>query len=275
MTLTAGPSGTTTLLEEARWLVRDVGEPCWLSGPTAAALHGFDGFVLRRPLHVTIPRGRNVRRIGVVVHTSTVLPPIDRETVSGLPITSPTRTLIDLAGEEPARLAAALDSALRDGLTSDDLLHRRITALRAKGRHGVPNLLAAVDGHEVTRGGHSWLEREYLRLIAGAGLPRPATQATLSKAADRLVRVDCWFRGTPVVVELLGYRFHRSKLQLARDTERLNALLTDGFAPYQFTYDQVVTVPDVVLETTEQALARHRPSSGADASAVTDPPGGA
>jgi hypothetical protein len=244
------------LLADLRALVLDVGEPCWVTGPTAAALHGLDGFVLRRPLHLTVMRDRNVRRIGVVVHTTSELPAIDRESHDGLPITSPTRTIIDLArSEAAARLTAAIDAALRDGRTSEDLLHRRITALRAKGRFGIPVLLDALEGREITRGGHSWLEREFLRLVAAAGLPRPGTQQVLGRAGDRLVRVDCRFPVTPVVVELLGYRFHRTKEQLSRDAERLNALVLDGFAPYQFTYDQVVSTPETVVATVRSALA--------------------
>ena len=77
------------LAGDLRALVLDVGEPCWASGPTAAALHGFDGFVLRRPLHLTIPRHRNVRRLGVVVHSSGELPTIDRERIGARP--SPAR----------------------------------------------------------------------------------------------------------------------------------------------------------------------------------------
>ena len=238
-------------------LVLDIGEPIWVSGPTAAALHGFDGFRLCRPLHVTVLRDRNVRRMGAVVHTTSELPLIDRETIDGLPVTSPTRTIIDLARHEPPhRIAAALDSAIRDGLSSEDLLHRRIGALRGRGRFGIPRLLAVVEGQEITRGGHSWLEREFLRLVAAAGLPRPLTQQVLTKAGDRLVRVDCRFPGTRVIVELLGYRYHRTKQQLARDVERLNALVLDGFAPYQFTYDQVVGSPAVVIGTLHLALPR-------------------
>jgi hypothetical protein len=238
-------------------LVLDIGPPCWASGPTAAALHGFDGFSLRRPLHLTVPRERNVRRIGAVIHSSTDLPPLDRETIDGLVVTSPTRTLIDLARHETAaRLTAAVDGALRDGLTSEDLLHRRIGQLRTRGRYGIPQLLEVLGGREVTRGGHSWLEREFLRLLAAAGLPRPRTQVVLTKAADRVVRVDCWFPGSSVVIELLGYRFHRTKAQLARDAERLNALVLDGFWPFQFTYDQVVSEPSTVIATVDLALHR-------------------
>lgn len=69
-------------------LMLDVGAPCWASGATAAALHGFDGFVLRAPFHVTLERARNVRRLGHVIHTTGILPLIDQSTVAGLRATS-------------------------------------------------------------------------------------------------------------------------------------------------------------------------------------------
>ena len=145
-------------------LLRDVG-----GGVLGLRSHGGGvarpaiGFALRRPFHLLLPRSRNVRRAGVTVHTTTVLPPIDRETCGGIPVTSPTRTLIDLAGHEtPARLTAALDGAVRDGLTSEDLLHRRIAALRTKGRHGIPILFDVLAG----RGGHPWRAQ-----LAGARVP--------------------------------------------------------------------------------------------------------
>lgn len=245
-------------------LILDVGEPVWASGPTAAALHGFDGFRLAPPFHLMLERNRNVRRIGVVIHTTTDLPLIDRARAQGLPVLSGARTVIDLCRTAgPEALTRALDSGLRDGRFNENLLHRRIVALRSKGRYGLPKLLDVLAGIEVTRGGHSWLERRYLSLLADAGLPRPTTQRVLTKAGDRLVRVDCYFPGTPVVVELLGYRFHASSAQLTRDAARLNALMLDGYAPYQFTYAQVTECPDEVLEITAEALRHHAPPASA------------
>jgi hypothetical protein len=251
------PGASAGQLGDLRALLLDVGEPCWASGPTAAALHGFDGIRLRTPFHLTLPRERNVRRLNAVIHSSADLPSLDRETVEDIAVTSPTRTLIDLArATPPEALTAALDGALRDGLTTEDLLHRRIAALRTKGRYGIPTLLDVLEGRDVTRGGHSWLEREFLRLVASAGLPRPECQAVLTRANDRLVRVDCRFPRTPIVVELLGHRYHRTKEQMSRDAERLNALVLDGFTPFQFTYEQVVTEPARVLATVDLALRR-------------------
>jgi hypothetical protein len=253
------PGAPTGARAELLALTIDIGGEVWASGPTAAALHGFDGYRLKPPFDVTIARGRDVKRVGHRIHTSASLDLIDRAVVDGIPVLSGARTLIDLARTESReRLTEAFDSGLRDGTFNESLVHRRIVALRSQGRFGVPRLLEAIEGAEVIRGGHSWLEREFLRLVASAGLPAPQTQQVLTRTGDRLVRVDFRFLGSPVVVEVLGYRWHRTKEQLRRDTERTNALLADGFRPYQFTYEHVATSPSEVVITLRAALTPYR-----------------
>jgi hypothetical protein len=258
-----GPNGfryagsPSTLTAELRALVVDIGEPLLISGLTAAPLHGFDGFSLRRPFHLLVPASRHLTRANVRLHRTDTIDPIDRCEIDGLPVTSAVRTLIELARVlDESRLTICLDSALRDGLVSERLMHQRIAALRASGRHGIPALMRALVGETVARGGQSWLEREFLRLIHEACLPRPETQVVLSKAGDQLVRVDCRFPGTRVVVELLGYRFHRTPAQMSRDAERMNALTADGYRVYQFTYEQVTLRGDQVVDVTRRALRR-------------------
>jgi hypothetical protein len=196
------PGAPTDAHADLLALMLDIGGGVWASGPTAAALHGFDGFRLRPPFDVTILRGRDVKRVGHRVHTTASLDLIDRAVIGGVPALSGARTLIDLARTESReRLTVAFDSGLRDGKFNEALVHRRIVALRSKGRFGIPRLLDAIEGAEAIRGGHSWLEREYLRLVGAAGLPIPLTQQVLTRAGDKLVRVDFRFANTPVVVE--------------------------------------------------------------------------
>jgi very-short-patch-repair endonuclease len=250
------PGAPTTALADLRALMLDIGGEVWASGPTAAALHGFDGYRLKPPFDVTILRDRNVRRIGHRIHSTTSLDLIDRAVVDDIACTSAARTLIDLARTESVeRLTVAFDSGLRDGRFNESLVHRRIVALRSSGRFGVPRLMSAMEGLEAIRGGHSWLEREYLRMLSEGGLPRPETQVVLARTGGKLVRVDFRFSGTPVVVEVLGYHYHRTKEHLQRDTQRLNALITEGLRPYQFTYSDVVERPADVLEQSRLALA--------------------
>lgn len=237
-------------------LVASVGPPCWVSGPTAAALLGFDGFRLRPPFHLTVPNHRRLHRGLHVVHRARGIERLDTTTAMGLPCLSATRLLVDLARtESPKRLTAALDSALRDGLTSEDFLHRRLVELRGRGRQGPAELLAVLAGSEISRGGHSFLERTFLELLDELSFPRPLMQQVLGKRRRRLMRVDCRFPGTEVVVELLGYEWHRSQMQMQVDSERLNRLQLDGFVAMQFTYVDVVTRSPVMLADLTEALA--------------------
>lgn len=244
-------------LDSLSELVTDVGGPVWVAGATAAALHEFDGFSLKPPFHLVIPRGRHLQRVGHRIHTSVALDRIDLESQWNLPVITPTRTLIDIASSvNPAQLSAALDGAIRDGQVGESFLHRRIAALRGSGRAGVRSLLTVIEGGEISRGGHSWLEREYLRLLGESGLPRPETQVVVGRRGDRIIRVDCRFPGTPVVIELLGYRFHRTRLQMTTDAARLNQMILQGLIPFQFTYLQVVDEPTYVTTMTRAALSR-------------------
>ena len=245
------------LLQRLQDLIVGLGVPAWASGPTAAALHGFDGYTLSTPFHVVVESGHNLSRVGHVIATSNHLPPLDREHVAGVPTIAPTRTLLMLAGMETReRLTAALDGALRDGKTTEEFLHRRIAAIRRSGRSGISAMLAALEGAEITRGANSWLEREFLRLVDLAGLPTPLTQQVLGRRRDRLIRVDFRFTGTPIVVEVLGYRYHRTRPQMGVDAERMNRLQLLGFQVFQFTYAQVVDDPADVIATLAAALAR-------------------
>jgi hypothetical protein len=228
--------------EQLEQLIVSVGAPCWATDVTCAALMGFDGYELKPPFHLMVPRTRAPRPLGHIVHRGRDIDALDTTWAMGLPCLSATRTLIELARvESPKRLTVALDSALRDGLTSEDFLHRRIVALRRRGRTGLDKLLAVMEGSERTRGGHSYLERSFLEFIAEVGLPHPSTQQVLAKRGKRLVRVDFRFPDTNVVVEVLGYRFHRSRMEMQIDSERVNALQLAGFLVLQFTYVDVVS----------------------------------
>lgn len=247
----------STSMSRLSALLLDVGDPVVAGGPTAAALHGFDGFELTEPFHLLMPADRNVRRNGAVIHRSERFPAIDLCAVGQVPVTSVARTIIDLARWcPPGQIRRAVEQVIADGKLSESQLFRRIGSLRSQGRYGIPMLLDVLGHRELVRGGDSWLEREFLRLLNRRGIPRPDTQVVLARAGDRIVRVDCHFPGTDLVVELMGYRFHRTRSQMNRDAERHNALLATGQRVLQFTYDQVTTTPDAVVDQTRRALIR-------------------
>jgi very-short-patch-repair endonuclease len=197
-----------------------------------------------------------VKRPGHHIHTTVDLDPVDCTRVSGVPIFTAERELVDLSRyASRSRLSVAVDCALRDRVTTEDRIHERMVALRSSGRHGVTKLIDAVEGVEITRGGHSWLERRFLSVCRQGRIPKPVTQQVVTGSKGRIVRVDFRFRDTMVIVEVLGYRWHRgSRAQFNRDVERMNALIRAGFHPLQFTYDHVTAQADWVINQVREAL---------------------
>jgi Protein of unknown function (DUF559) len=229
--------------------VLDLGPTALVSHRAAAALHGFDGYE-RRPVEVTMPRsGRGVSQQWTV-HTTRRLDAIDRVRVGELPATSASRTIIDLAATASvAELERAIDSAVRDGLTSPAFLGRRLRDLRSKGRRGV----VLLDELLVDSGGHSDLERRFLALVRLAGLPRPICQRVFARDGTTLARVDFSFEPRPLIVEVSGRRGHSSDAERAHDAHRRNELQHLGFVVLEFTDEEVRRRPAAVVA----ALRRH------------------
>jgi hypothetical protein len=175
-----------TPLTDLASLLLDLGQGAVASGVTALAVHGFDSFHLQAPFHVMLERGRYVERPPHHIHTTIELPATDRTRVHGLPVLTADRAIIDSARQlSRPRLTTAYDVGLRDRKYTEDMIHRRIVELRGRGRHGIPKLIDVIEGCEATRGGHSWLERTFLRICAEHGVPRPETQQVLASSKGR------------------------------------------------------------------------------------------
>jgi len=85
--------------------IKSVGKDAVLSHLSAAALWGFLEWDGRDP-EVTVPRAGVVARDNIRVHRTSLLEPRDFMRHEGIPVTSPARTLVDLA-------AVVNDMALR------------------------------------------------------------------------------------------------------------------------------------------------------------------
>jgi hypothetical protein len=96
-----------------RWAVVSwAGEPCALSHTSAAAIWRLRGARGERP-EIIVPRARAPRVAGVVVHRVTRIVVDDVVRVGGLSVTSPARTIIDLAAVLGAVELAALVTDVR------------------------------------------------------------------------------------------------------------------------------------------------------------------
>ncbi|HET9601879.1 MAG TPA: type IV toxin-antitoxin system AbiEi family antitoxin domain-containing protein [Acidimicrobiales bacterium] len=230
--------------------VLDLGSDALVSHRAAAALHGFEGFA-RDPVEFTLPRLGRGLHTSWTVHTSHHLRQIDRAEAAGFSCTSASRTIIDLAASATAReLERAIDSAVRDGLTSPTFLSGQLRRLRGPGRAGVRLL----DELMTDSGGHSDLERRFLALVRRAGLPRPTCQRIFRRDGTTLARVDFSFEPQPVLAEVSGRRGHASDAERAKDAHRRNELQAEGFIVLEFTDNMVRRRPGYVATTLRRRL---------------------
>jgi len=231
-----------------------------LSHESAAALWGIRAMKQRprgqerdRPrmteLSVLGPTSRS--RSGVRVYRRRELPADDRAVCERIPVTSPARTLIDLASQlRGTELEAAVNAADRLGLIDPESLRAAVDQHR--GCHGVSTLRTLLDRRtfSVT---DSELERRFMRLVDRAGLPGPLTQQRVNG-----FRVDFYWPELALVVETDGLRYHRTATQQARDRQRDQAHTAAGLTTLRFTHAQVAFEPGDVIEVLRVVAERCR-----------------
>ncbi|MFK7917809.1 MAG: type IV toxin-antitoxin system AbiEi family antitoxin domain-containing protein [Ilumatobacter sp.] len=210
-----------------------LGEKSWVSYEAAAALHGLDRSDANAE-EFTVPHARVIPSGPFIIHTTKFLDRLDTVRINGFRTMSATRTVIDLAHARSSfrRVAAAFDSAVRLGASHPHVLAARLTTLRGSGRWGcrlIDRLLP--DG-----GGHSPLERSFLRLARELAIERPETQVVQRDATGRHVaRVDFLFVKQGLVVEVNGRRGHVSDAERAKDAQRRNELQALGLRVVEYT----------------------------------------
>jgi very-short-patch-repair endonuclease/predicted transcriptional regulator of viral defense system len=211
-----------------------------LSHMSAAALWGI---VPRIPaLEVSVLTGARRRPEGITVHRRHGLASDEVTTCHSIPVTSPIRTLIDIAARvdrEP--LEAAINQA--DKLDLCDPERLRSALAEAAGQPGVRVLRTVLDRRTFTLT-DSELERRFLRIVRDLGLPLPETGVYVNG-----FKVDFHWADLGLVVETDGLRFHRTPAQQARDRVRDQTHTAAGLTPLRFTRAQVRFEPAYVGET--------------------------
>jgi len=191
------------------------------------------------PIDVTLA-SRDVRsRHGIRVHRVANLHRRERARLRDLPVTSPARTLLDLATTLTARdLARAVEQAeLRHLTTHDDLTHF-LTSRRS--HRGAANLRAATRTDiQLTR---SEAERRFLDLVNEARLPEPAANTCVAGH-----EVDFLWPAERLIVEVDGYEFHSSRAAFERDRIRDADLQALGYRVIRITWRRLIDEPLAVV----------------------------
>ena len=189
---------------------------------------------------------------GIRLHVA-VLPPAQITTVGGLAVTTPARTVVDLARTLEFRAGVvSADSALRRKLTTRaELQYILSTCARWRGARRAAEVIKFADGRA-----ESPLESIARVAFSQSGLPPPELQVWLGGTAEPIGRVDFYWRQYWTIAEVDGALKYadpgRARAQLRRDS----MLREDGFEVVHFTWEQITRTPQAVAASIRSAFGR-------------------
>jgi very-short-patch-repair endonuclease len=194
-----------------------VREGAALSHWTAAGLLGL--CPAGETVELVVREGRSSRMPGIEVHRSRILESRDVWIRQGLPVTSPSRTLLDIAVSATDR---QLELAFDRGIVEKILRPTHVADIlrRAGGHRGRARLATLLDqergGLTLTR---SELEERLLTLIRQAGLPEPEVNVPFGSW-----KLDFYWPAARFALEVDGYKYHSSRYRFERDRRKDNEL---------------------------------------------------
>jgi very-short-patch-repair endonuclease len=239
-----------TLSAKARAAVMAMGEGAVLSHRTAAELWGLLEASNEPEVHVMVA-GRNVGpRPGLRIHRVSKLDGSEVGSHNDLPVTSPARTVLDLASTAPmSDTEVALAEARIHRLATDRQLSQTIQ--RHPTAKGASTLRALLEQERDSGYTRSAAERRLRDLVRDAGLPRPRFNEPLLGYV-----VDALWPEHRLVVEVDGYAYHRHRGAFESDRRRDQELVAAGYRVIRVTWLQLRDRPLSVITSIAQAIAR-------------------
>ena len=202
----------------------------------------------RMRIEVSVPRHRR-STARLELHCVDMQP--DEVTAEeGIRVTTPARTLFDLAAVVPPhQLEAAFNEAEYRRLTSAVSLGALLA--RYPGRRGTRAIKRVLENHHkngATRT-RSDLERALLSLVDAYGLPRPKINRTTDHG-----ELDARWAEQRLIVECDGFAAHGTRRAFERDRARDRALVVAGWRVIRLTWRQLTTEPDTIAEQLRSLL---------------------
>jgi hypothetical protein len=208
-------------------------------------------------IDVTAPRGRHGAP-GIRLHRTRSLDAHDTTSHQGIPTTTVSRTLLDLAATaRSTELERALAQAERLRLYD----HRAVESViaRSNGHRGA-QLLARATMREAKWTRNEW-EAAFLKLLRQAGMPEPLTNDAFDVPDHGHCEPDYHWPAQRVIVELDGFETHGTRAAFRNDRAKDAALTASGYRVLRFTRDDD---PELAIKRLRALLpsAGSRPRSG-------------
>jgi very-short-patch-repair endonuclease len=218
-----------------------------LSHRSAAAIWNLFPYPASARPWVTVPSERRATRPGIEIRRAD----LDRRDMRRryrLPLTSPPRTILDLAAELRLEdLERVVAEANYRRLASERELRDQLA--RNPGKRGIKRLRQILQLPGGPRRTRSPAERRMLRLLRDAGL----TGYELNQRVHGY-EVDVLWRELNFAVEIDGYDGHSGRVAFERDRLKIATLNANGLRVMPVTGRQVRDDPDAVLDRLLRAL---------------------
>lgn len=237
-----------------------VGEGAILSGRAGLALHGFGVSTQPSETLVLLPQTRHRKDASfVVVERTWRVPKTEKKgPISVAPID---RCLLDAARRmrDPRACTALIAEVVQHGRADVRSLLAELNDGCGRGS-AMPRTVL----YELSGGAHSIAEVDAQKLMMQSSLP-PALRnvSVYTDAGVFLGVVDNWW-DVGVVCEVDSFRHHASPEDYRKTVERRNAMQNEGVIVTNFTPKTILTQPNLVIATLEnayrQALRRPRPN---------------
>jgi hypothetical protein len=205
-------------------------------------------------VHVLLPSLRRLPSSKVTVHHTNDLLPADIATLGPVRLTSPLRTVIDLAaGLDADARELAIESGLRRRLFSVGQLRWRSEPLLGTGRPGSTSLRRLLERDDLGRTDSGW-EVRTSQALEHAGLPRPVRQHEVRVDGRAIAEPDLSYPEAWIAFEYDSDRWHTGVARRHADAERRNRLRALGWTVIEVT-PASLRHPDALVATALAAEA--------------------
>jgi hypothetical protein len=252
-------AGSPPHRDRDRWVAHlAVGEHSILGHEGAARMHAFTGFG-RSPVTLTVDHPAHPRVPGITVHQICDIAPHHRARMRGLPVTTPARTVVDLAVvASPDVISTAVQDLVAGRRLRLNQIGRVLADVTRPGKprlHVIAELLDALAGEPIPQ---SVLERGLIDLLVAAAVPVPALQQPFPGRHPTASVVDGIYEAEKVIVEADGRRWHARFEAMLTDRERDQAAARAGWLTLRFLWEQIMEAPTEVAAAITETLAMRR-----------------
>jgi very-short-patch-repair endonuclease len=195
----------------------------------------------------------------VVVHRVKQLEQRDIRVIHGMSITTPVRTIVDLAGSLPQhRFEFVLDEARRRRLVAERPLREALDRLGIRGRPGIKALRSILDSGELQRPvPGSPFERRFIQFLVRRRLPMAERQFVIEDHKGNFVaRVDFAYPDLKVAIECDGRKDHFGVGDWEKDVVRRSKLAALGWLVIHVSWHMLVHETDEVERLIRDAIGQ-------------------